>query len=241
MEGEAFSDGAIAQYMNSHFIPVKVDREERPDIDSIYMQTLQMMTGQGDFAAQRFSHSRRASSLLRRHLFSRRTPLRTAGIFRSFASNSPLLRHRKRQSRSLQSRDFRQPPTVGSAVRSNRRIKSRNFSKRLRTQHRNCCCKTRPSFPMIPYAELALRGTRFNFESKYDSKQVCTQRGLDLALGGIYDHVAGGFHRYTVDATWTVPHFEKMLYYNGQIVEYLANLWSAGIQNRLLKLRLRGQ
>ena len=85
---------------------------------------------------------------------------------------------------------------------------------------------------MIPYAELALRGTRFNFESKYDSKQVCTQRGLDLALGGIYDHVAGGFHRYTVDSTWTVPHFEKMLYDNGQIVEYLANLWSAEYKNR---------
>ena len=242
MEGEAFSDRAIAQYMNSHFIPIKVDREERPDIDSIYMQTLQMMTGQGGCAAQRFSHSRRASSLLRRHLFPRRTPLRTAGIFRSFASNSPLLRHRKRQSRSLQSRDFRQPPTVGSAVRSNRRIKSRNLSKRLRTQHRNYCGQQPgPSFPMIPYAELALRGTRFNFESKYDSKQVCTQRGLDLALGGIYDHVGGGFHRYTVDATWTVPHFEKMLYDNGQIVEYLANLWSAGIQEPLLKQRSRGQ
>ncbi|MHC5829761.1 MAG: thioredoxin domain-containing protein, partial [Nostoc sp.] len=65
------------------------------------------------------------------------------------------------------------------------------------------------SFPMIPYTELALRGTRFNFESRYDGKQVCTQRGLDLALGGIYDHVGGGFHRYTVDPTWTVPHFEK--------------------------------
>ena len=89
------------------------------------------------------------------------------------------------------------------------------------------------SFPMIPYAELALRGTRFFYpgsnwqqESRYDGKQICTQRGLDLALGGIYDHVGGGFHRYTVDPTWTVPHFEKMLYDNGQIVEYLANLWS---------------
>ena len=93
------------------------------------------------------------------------------------------------------------------------------------------------SFPMIPYAELALRLTRFPFpnsvgeqESRYDGKLVCTQRGLDLALGGIFDHVAGGFHRYTVDPTWTVPHFEKMLYDNGQIVEYLASLWSAGVQ-----------
>jgi uncharacterized protein len=96
------------------------------------------------------------------------------------------------------------------------------------------------SFPMIPYAELALRGTRFNFESRHDGKEVCTQRGLDLALGGIYDHVGGGFHRYTVDPTWTVPHFEKMLYDNGQIVEYLASLWSAGIQEPAFERAIAG-
>jgi uncharacterized protein len=87
-----------------------------------------------------------------------------------------------------------------------------------------------PSFPMMPYAEVALESVRFSLEdAKYDAKQISTQRGLDLALGGIFDHVGGGFHRYTVDPTWTVPHFEKMLYDNGQIVEYLANLWSSGV------------
>lgn len=86
-----------------------------------------------------------------------------------------------------------------------------------------------PSFPMIPYAATALRGVRFNFaDARYDAATVCRQRGLALALGGIYDHVGGGFHRYTVDSTWTVPHFEKMLYDNGQIVEYLADLWANG-------------
>ncbi|HEY9647962.1 MAG TPA: thioredoxin domain-containing protein, partial [Chroococcidiopsis sp.] len=90
---------------------------------------------------------------------------------------------------------------------------------------------TGPNFPMIPYAEAALRGLRFHTPaSRYNPAELCQQRGLDLALGGIFDHVGGGFHRYTVDGTWTVPHFEKMLYDNGQIVEYLANLWSAGIQ-----------
>lgn len=88
------------------------------------------------------------------------------------------------------------------------------------------------SFPMIPYGAAALRGIRSNLvgETLPALQFVCTQRGLDLALGGIFDHVAGGFHRYTVDPTWTVPHFEKMLYDNGQIVEYLADLWSMGRQ-----------
>jgi uncharacterized protein YyaL (SSP411 family) len=93
----------------------------------------------------------------------------------------------------------------------------------------------RPSFPMIPYASLTLQGSRFEFDSRYNSKIAAYQRGEDLALGGIYDHVGGGFHRYTVDSTWTVPHFEKMLYDNGQIVEYLANLWSAGNQEPAFK------
>lgn len=87
-----------------------------------------------------------------------------------------------------------------------------------------------PRFPMIPYADAALRGARFHYpDARYDALDVCQRRGLDLALGGIYDHVAGGFHRYTVDPSWTVPHFEKMLYDNGQIMEYLANLWSTGM------------
>ena len=97
----------------------------------------------------------------------------------------------------------------------------------------------RPCFPMIPYAQVALQGSRLNLEY-YDSQQLSEQRGKDLALGGIYDHVGGGFHRYTVDSTWTVPHFEKMLYDNGQIVEYLADLWSAGIQEPAFQRAIAG-
>ncbi|MGK7939551.1 MAG: thioredoxin domain-containing protein [Crocosphaera sp.] len=86
----------------------------------------------------------------------------------------------------------------------------------------------RPCFPMIPYSNLALQGTRFAFGDLQQREELVIQRGRDLALGGIFDHVGGGFHRYTVDSTWTVPHFEKMLYDNGQIVEYLSNLCSQG-------------
>ena len=67
----------------------------------------------------------------------------------------------------------------------------------------------------------ALRSVRLVERTEsLNPEQICLRRGLDLALGGIYDHVAGGFHRYTVDPTWTVPHFEKMLYDNGLIMEY---------------------
>ena len=88
---------------------------------------------------------------------------------------------------------------------------------------------------MIPYANLSLRGTKFN----NDSSRLSRQRGEDLILGGIFDHVGGGFHRYTVDSTWTVPHFEKMLYDNGQILEYLANLWSNGYQEPAIERAIK--
>ena len=87
----------------------------------------------------------------------------------------------------------------------------------------------RPSFPMIPYATIALRGSRFKGKYDYDAQALAQQRGLDLITGGIFDHVAGGFHRYTVDNTWTVPHFEKMLYDNGQIMEYLAEICGVAV------------
>jgi uncharacterized protein YyaL (SSP411 family) len=98
----------------------------------------------------------------------------------------------------------------------------------------------RPSFPMIPYANFVLQGSRLPINEPKNSREIAYQRGENLALGGIYDHVAGGFHRYTVDATWTVPHFEKMLYDNGQIVEYLANLWSANQPNPIFQRAITG-
>ncbi|ARV62573.1 thioredoxin domain-containing protein [Nostocales cyanobacterium HT-58-2] len=233
MEGEAFSDPAIAEYMNTNFLPIKVDREERPDLDSIYMQALQMMSGQGGwplnvfltpddlipfYAGTYFPVEPRYGrpgflqvlEAIRRYYDTEKEDLteRKAVILESLLTSAGLQQDgvTESQDKELLHKGWE---TATGIITPN--------------QFGN-------SFPMIPYAELALRGSRFDFESRYDGKQVSTQRGLDLALGGIYDHVGGGFHRYTVDPTWTVPHFEKMLYDNGQIVEYLANLWSAGVQ-----------
>jgi len=98
-----------------------------------------------------------------------------------------------------------------------------------------------PRFPMIPYANTTLHGfLSINQEQSNNSYQIAIKRGIDLVNGGIYDHVGGGFHRYTVDATWTVPHFEKMLYDNGLIMEFLANLWSSGAKKTEFKTACEG-
>ncbi|MEG5059422.1 thioredoxin domain-containing protein [Microcoleus sp. A2-C5] len=241
MEGEAFSDRAIAQYMNSHFIPIKVDREERPDIDSIYMQTLQMMTGQGGWPLNVFLTPDERVPFYGGTYFPVTPRYGRPGFLEVLQSIRRFYDTEKQKLQAFKGEildNLQQSALLSAATAElNREV----FQKGLELNTGIIAgSNPGPSFPMMPYAELALRGTRFNFDSKYDSKQVCTQRGLDLALGGIYDHVAGGFHRYTVDATWTVPHFEKMLYDNGQIVEYLANLWSAGFQEPAFETAIAG-
>ena len=229
MEGEAFSDPLVAEYMNANFLPIKVDREERPDLDSIYMQVLQMISGQGGWPLNIFLSADDLVPFYGGTYFPLEPRYGRPGFLQVlqalrhyYDTEKPDLIKRKatildaiRQSAVLPTTHPLNDDLLRQGVETNTGvITARDYA---------------TSFPMIPYADLALRGIRFNFP-RYDAKEACTQRGLDLALGGIYDHVGGGFHRYTVDPTWTVPHFEKMLYDNGQIVEYLANLWSAGVQ-----------
>ncbi len=230
MEGEAFSNEAIASYMNANFLPIKVDREERPDIDSIYMQALQMMTGQGGWPLNIFltpddlvpfyggtyfpvepRYGRPGFLELLQAI--RRYYDREKGKLEAFKEE--IMGHLQQAATLPGTDDLPEALLWKGLETSVTVIAQREYG---------------PSFPMMPYAQLVLQSTRFDRQSEYDQRSAIAQRGYDLASGGIYDAVGGGFHRYTVDPTWTVPHFEKMLYDNGQIVEFLANLWSEGIQ-----------
>ncbi|MFQ4137504.1 thioredoxin domain-containing protein [Nodosilinea sp. PGN35] len=227
MEGEAFSDEAIAAYMNANFIPIKVDREERPDIDSIYMQALQMLTGQGGWplnvvlhpetrvpfyggtyfpVEQKYGRPGFMEVLTALRQFYDTEKERLAEITEAVMGNL----HQGAQlpeALALPSADV-----LYAGLGTNAKI--------LMPSGQGTC------FPMIPYAAAVLGGLRLDLE--LDVAHICAQRGQAMALGGIFDHVGGGFHRYTVDPTWTVPHFEKMLYDNGLIVEFLADLWASG-------------
>ncbi|MBN3893763.1 MAG: thioredoxin domain-containing protein [Nostoc sp. NOS(2021)] len=243
MEGEAFSDIAIADYMNANYLPIKVDREERPDLDSIYMQALQMMSGQGGWPLNIFLSPEDLVPFYAGTYFPVDPRYGRPGFLQVLQT---LRRYYDTEKENLQQRKaLIIESLLTSAVLEDGTTTELEDHELLRQGWETSTSIITPSqsgnsFPMIPYTELALRGTRFNFESRYDGNQVCTQRGLDLALGGIYDHVGGGFHRYTVDPTWTVPHFEKMLYDNGQIVEYLASLWSTGIQEPVFERAVAG-
>ncbi|MDJ1171210.1 thioredoxin domain-containing protein [Roseofilum sp. BLCC_M154] len=232
MEGEAFSNAEIAAYMNANFLPIKVDREERPDVDSIYMQALQMMTGQGGwplnivltpgdripfYGGTYFPVEPR---------YGRPGFLQVLQALRTFYDRE---REKLASRKQAIAEALHQAATIPASGELGEDLLQQGLSTSLSILRSR---DMGPNFPMIPYAETALRATRFaRTTPPQDSLETCAQRGYDLVLGGIFDHVAGGFHRYTVDGTWTVPHFEKMLYDNGQIMEYLAHLWDAGIQD----------
>jgi uncharacterized protein len=227
MEGEAFSDEAIADYMNANFLPIKVDREERPDIDSIYMQALQAMTGQGGWPLNIFLSPDDRLPFYGGTYFPVDPKYGRPGFLQTLQAIRRFYDIEAEKLRSVKSEIFDrlQPKAVARELSGELLRNGLEYSTGILGSR-----GMGPAFPMIPYAMAALRSLRFEFaDARYDAAAVCRQRGLDMALGGIFDQVGGGFHRYTVDPTWTVPHFEKMLYDNGQIVEYLADLWSAGM------------
>lgn len=243
MEGEAFSDQAIADYLNNNFLPIKVDREERPDIDSIYMQALQMMTGQGGWPLNIFLNPEDLVPFYGGTYF----PVQPKygrpgfleilqGIRHFYDQESEKLAAFKAEILSNLQQSVLLPSNQGNILSKD--LLNKGIDNNAAVLKPNDL--GRPSFPMIPYSKIALQGSRFPQEYTYNLQKLSQQRGLDLVLGGIYDHVGGGFHRYTVDNTWTVPHFEKMLYDNGQILEYLASLWSRGVQQPAIQRAIAG-
>jgi uncharacterized protein YyaL (SSP411 family) len=241
MEGEAFSNGAIAHFMNTNFVPIKVDREERPDIDSIYMQALQIMTGQGGWPLNIFLTPDELKPFYGGTYFPVEPRYGRPGFLQVLQALRQFYDDQKEKLTEVTSEVFNRLRR-GSGLSTEGDLTlgvlrhGLDYSAGILT-HR----APGPRFPMIPYALTALRHIRWQDDQpNYDAKTVCQQRAFDLALGGIYDHVGGGFHRYTVDPTWTVPHFEKMLYDNGQILEFLAEAIAAGIHDPAFERAIAG-
>jgi uncharacterized protein len=243
MEGEAFSDLAVAEYLNANYIAIKVDREERPDLDSIYMQALQMMIGQGGWPLNIFLTPEDLVPFYGGTYFSVE-PRSSRPSFIDILK--AVHRYYKVEKEKLQL--FKTEITNNLSISTTLAIsEAESLTKALLIEgvDRNTGVissqkQNYPCFPMIPYAKVALQGNKLQEQLDCNATQLASQRGFDLVLGGIYDHIGGGFHRYTVDATWTVPHFEKMLYDNGQILEYLADLWSAGWQQPAIAKAIAG-
>ncbi|MGQ0830180.1 MAG: thioredoxin domain-containing protein [Microthrixaceae bacterium] len=226
MAHESFEDPAVAAVMNRVFVNVKVDREERPDVDDIYMEATQAMTGHGGwpmtvactpdgrpfFAGTYFPKERRGGMIgfvelceridelwrTRRGDLDEQADQLTGGLGRSaFVEPDPDL------------------PTVGDLERAVDLLLDASD-----LAHGGL--GGAPKFPQ-PMAQEVLASAAARGEARALAALVAT---LDhMAAGGIYDHLGGGFSRYAVDGVWLVPHFEKMLYDNALLIRLYAHGW----------------
>ena len=229
MAHESFSDAGVATLVNEHFVAIKVDREERPDVDAVYMEATQAMTGRGGWPMTCFLTADGDPFHCGTYY-----PARPYGGMPSFtqllgavvtawSEDGERVRSAARSiterlasaSRSLPA-DAVDHETLAGAVAA----LTEDFD-----EHRGGFASPdhpAPKFPPSAVLEFLLRHHERTGSS--DALAMTEITAEAMARGGLFDQLAGGFARYSVDATWTVPHFEKMLYDNAQLLRAYAHL-----------------
>ena len=233
MEEESFEDEEIAKYINEHYIPVKVDREERPDVDAIYMRSVQILTKRGGWPMSVWLTPDR-KPFYGGTYFPARTGDRGSrkGFFTlmqeqydAFKKNPTSIANDAEALAAQIARDMAPPASSGMPGAATV-FKSAEVARR-RYDPVNGGPQGRPKFPSSFPIRLLLRyGTRAEDQASLDMALDTLRK---MQAGGMYDHVAGGFHRYSVDERWLVPHFEKMLYDNALLaLAYLEGFQVSG-------------
>lgn len=239
MAHESFENDAIAAVMNELFVNIKVDREERPDLDTIYQSSLAMFGGQGGWPLTMFCtpdgkpfwggtyfppeprHGSPAFPEILRHV---------ARIYETerdkVDSNTDAILHALANLST---------PSAGGAL-GPRVIEDAAAAFAQETDRQLGGIGGAPKFPHVPVFRLMWQGAR-----RAKSADICdaVTTTLDgMAQGGIYDHLAGGFARYSTDSAWLAPHFEKMLYDNAQLIDLYTDAW-LGAKNPLYAERVQ--
>jgi len=225
MEHESFEDTTVAKIMNQHFINVKVDREERPDVDQIYMNAVQLMTGRGGWplncialpdgrplwGGTYFPKDNWINALEQIAELYQKDPEKAE----EYATN---LTEGVKQSDLITMNTAESSFTLAELDQI-----VLNWEKDMDTKLGGR--KGAPKFMIPNNYQFLLR-----YAKQTDNKKILNYVNTSLtkmAYGGLFDQVGGGFARYSVDAKWHIPHFEKMLYDNGQLVSLYANAYLA--------------
>ena len=220
MERESFQDLEVAELMNEKFISIKVDREERPDIDQVYMNAIQLITGNGGWplnvitlpdgrpiwGGTYFSKEQWSSALKQ-----------ISELYES--EPEKFISYAERVQEGINSLNV-----VESKTNSFENVDLSKYSESLLEDidEEYGGFKGAPKFMMPNNLEFLLR---YSVQNQQENSKNKILKSLNMmAYGGIFDHVDGGFSRYSTDERWHVPHFEKMLYDNGQLM----SLYSAG-------------
>ena len=224
MEHESFEDEEVAKVMNKNFINIKVDREERPDIDQVYMNAVQIMTGQGGWPMNVIALPD-GRPVWGGTYFKKEQWVSALKQIAELFKNNPekLEEYATKLTQGVIAMDAVNINTE-PAVFENKFINSsvKNWSKYFDKNKGGI--KRAPKFMMPNNYHFLLRYAYQNNDNELLSYVNTTL--TNMAYGGIYDQIGGGFSRYSVDTKWHVPHFEKMLYDNGQLVSLYADAYS---------------
>jgi uncharacterized protein len=228
MAHESFEDDATAEFVNDHFVAVKVDREERPDVDAVYMEAVQALTGQGGWPMTAFLTPTGRPFYAGTYF----PPQPTHGmpsfrqvleaVSRTWAEHRGEVEDAAERIAGQLGGDLlppgEHPPGPDLLAAALRRLVTEFDTEHAGFGHA-------PKFPPSMLLEFLLRHhARTGDSSALAMVEATCER---MARGGMYDQLAGGFARYSVDRAWVVPHFEKMLYDNALLLRVYAHWWRA--------------
>jgi uncharacterized protein YyaL (SSP411 family) len=228
MEKESFESEEIAAVMNENFVSIKVDREERPDLDDIYMNAVQMLTGRGGWPMTVFL-TPEGKPFFGGTYFPPEDRYGAPGFPKVLRAVAQAYRERPGEVEKSVEQILGVLKRLGSVEESRR-----PFAPDILAQSADKLAEAydpdygglgrAPKFPNVGVYELFLRHWRKSNSPRF--LEMVTHTLTRMAEGGIYDHLGGGFHRYSVDEKWLVPHFEKMLYDNAQLLRVYAQAYT---------------
>ena len=241
MERESFMDKEIAAFLNEHFICIKVDREERPDVDEIYMRALLLVSKRGGGWPLSMFLMPDGRPLLGGTYFPARdndrpghsgflTLIRKVnGEFKNNRDQAEQLANKVTQATKA-SLDSRQPLTETEVQTAWTTDTTSNLNYRFDAEFGGFGYSPKnsrlPKFPEPSNLLFLIDTLQQQHLDSPNAKQMLLTTCEKMQQGGIYDHLGGGFHRYSVDRFWHIPHFEKMLYDNGQLATIYASAYA---------------
>jgi uncharacterized protein YyaL (SSP411 family) len=223
MEHESFENEEVAQYMNEHFYCIKVDREERPDVDQIYMTAANIITGRGGWPLNCFALPT-GEPFHAGTYYSNKDWLRLLqNVSDQYQSNfDKIEEYAKKLTRGIQLQETAISDQIIQSLDATVLDEMINRWKN-NWDYENGGMKKAPKFPMPCNYDFLISYTNQSSDNTIDEFIDITL--TKMAYGGIFDQIGGGFSRYSVDVVWKVPHFEKMLYDNAQLLSIYAKAY----------------
>lgn len=227
MERESFEDEAIAGLMNANFVNIKVDREERPDLDAVYMEAVQMLTGSGGWPMTVFL-TPEGKPFYGGTYFPPVDRMNMPGFPRLLLAVTEAYRNNRGEVERVTNQLAEQMGRSGQLPQGTGLLSAdllHEAYSRLAANfdYQNGGFGSAPKFPQPMTPEFLLRYYHQGYAPR--ALEMVEMTLEKMAYGGIYDQLGGGFHRYSTDAFWLVPHFEKMLYDNALLARLYLHAW----------------